>query len=209
MSEPESYCRVRELGVTEYLKVWEEMKAFTRNRTAETQDELWVLQHEPVFTLGQAGKNEHVLDPHNIPLVKTDRGGQVTYHGPGQLIIYFLLNVRRRAFGVRTLVDIIETSIVALLNSYGIDGQVRKGAPGVYVEEKKIAALGLRIRNGCSLHGLSLNIDMDLTPFQYINPCGYAGLEVTQLCDLVPSKNPDLFNDAHKRLIGELQARLL
>src|SRR5215207_7020930 len=129
MPEPESCCRIRELGITEYLTVWEEMKAFTQSRTAETRDELWVLQHHPVFTLGQAGKNEHILDPHDIPIVKTDRGGQVTYHGPGQLIVYFLLNVRRRNYGVRTLVDIIETSIVPVLNSYGIDGQVRKGAP--------------------------------------------------------------------------------
>src|SRR5688500_9668298 len=146
MPEPVSFCKVRELGITDYLPVWEEMKAFTQNRTAATHDELWVLQHRPVFTQGQAGKSEHILDPLNIPVVGTDRGGQVTYHGPGQLIVYFLLDVRRRHYGVRTLVDIIEASIIALLNSYGIDGHVRKGAPGVYVEDKKIAALGLRIR---------------------------------------------------------------
>lgn len=210
MAEPQlHYCRVRELGVMEYSAVWEDMKAFTRDRTAATQDELWVLQHQPVFTLGQAGKQEHILDPHRIPVVKTDRGGQVTYHGPGQLIVYFLLNVRRREYGVRTLVDIIETSIIAVLKSYGIEGHVRSGAPGVYVAEKKIAALGLRIRNGCSLHGLSLNVDMDLTPFQYINPCGYAGLQTTQLRDLVPSAGSQLFAETRERLIGDLQVRLL
>ena len=209
MAEPASCCRVRELGLTEYLPVWEEMKAFTQNRTAATPDELWVLQHLPVFTQGQAGKSEHILDPHNIPVVKTDRGGQVTYHGPGQLIVYFLLDVRRRHYGVRTLVDIIETSILAVLASYGIDGHVRKGAPGVYVADKKIAALGLRIRNGCSLHGLSLNIDMDLAPFRYINPCGYAGLETTQLSELVAPSSGDLFNETKKRLIEDLQTRLL
>lgn len=209
MTASQSYCRVREPGITEYSQTWEEMKAFTESRTATTQDELWVLQHHPVFTLGQAGKTEHILDPHDIPIIKTDRGGQVTYHGPGQLIVYFLLNVRRRDYGVRTLVDIIETSIIAVLNSYGIDSHVRKGAPGVYVADKKIAALGLRIRNGCSLHGLSLNVDMDLTPFQYINPCGYAGLQTTQLRDLVSAANKGLLAETQKRLIGDLQTRLL
>jgi lipoyl(octanoyl) transferase len=209
MTESAAVCKVRELGLAEYLPVWEAMKAFTQNRTATTQDELWVLQHHPVFTQGQAGKSEHILDPHNIPVVKTDRGGQVTYHGPGQLLVYFLLDVRRRHYGVRTLVDIIETSIIAVLNSYGIDGHVRKGAPGVYVADKKIAALGLRIRNGCSLHGLSLNGDMDLTPFQYINPCGYAGLEITQLRDLVAPAQANLFAETQKRLIEDLQTRLL
>ncbi|MES2624876.1 MAG: lipoyl(octanoyl) transferase LipB [Pseudomonadota bacterium] len=208
---PESVpgCHIRELGIVEYSPVWEDMKAFTQNRTRDTQDELWVLQHFPVFTQGQAGKSEHILDPHNIPVVKTDRGGQVTYHGPGQLIVYFLLDVRRRHYGVRTLVDIIETSIIAVLNTYDIDAHLRKGAPGVYVNDKKIAALGLRIRNGCSFHGVSLNIDMDLTPFQYINPCGYAGLETTQLCDLFTSVQADLFAEAQKRLMEDLQNRLL
>ena len=209
MVEPAYSCQVRELGLTEYLEIWEAMKAFTQNRSAATPDELWVLQHHSVFTQGQAGKSEHILDPHNIPVVKTDRGGQVTYHGPGQLIVYFLLNVRRRHYGVRTLVDIIESSILAVLNSYGIDGHVRKGAPGVYVADKKIAALGLRIRNGCSLHGLSLNIDMDLAPFRYINPCGYAGLETTQLRDLIAPHHPNLFAETQKRLIEDLQTRLL
>ena len=209
MAEPVTYCRVRELGLAEYLPVWEAMKTFTQNRTDTTADELWVLQHHPVFTQGQAGKSEHILDPHNIPVVKTDRGGQVTYHGPGQLIVYFLLNVRRREFGVRTLVDIIETSIISVLNTYEIDAHVRKGAPGVYVEDKKIAALGLRIRGGCSLHGLSLNIDMDLTPFTYINPCGYAGLQAAQLRDLITPVPGELFAQTQKRLIGDLQTRLL
>lgn len=199
---------IRNLGLSDYTPVWRAMQDFTNTRTAETPDELWVLQHNPVFTQGQAGKPEHVLDTHGIPVVQSDRGGQVTYHGPGQLVVYFLLDVRRRGFGVRTLVDLIENSLIAVLASYGIDAQLRKGAPGVYVEGRKIAALGLRMRKGGSLHGLSFNVDMDLTPFSYINPCGYAGMEVTQLRDLVPGQ-AQLMDDARKRLLGDLQARLL
>jgi lipoyl(octanoyl) transferase len=199
---------IRDLGLTDYIPVWRAMQAFTSTRTAETPDELWVLQHNPVFTQGQAGKPEHVLDAHGIPVIQSDRGGQVTYHGPGQLVIYFLLDVRRRGFGVRTLVDLIENSVIAVLGSYGIDAQLRKGAPGVYVDERKIAALGLRVRKGGSLHGLSFNVDMDLAPFAYINPCGYEGMEVTQLSALVPP-NPDLFHDARQRMVGDLLGRLV
>ena len=184
------------------------MQSFTASRGEDTPDELWVLQHRPVFTQGQAGKPEHVLDPHDIPVIQSDRGGQVTYHGPGQLVIYFLLDVRRRGFGVRALVDLIETSVIAVLASYGVEAQLRKGAPGVYVADRKIAALGLRVRKGGSLHGLSFNVDMDLSPFSYINPCGYAGMEVTQLCDLVPPQ-PELFAQARQRLLGDLVTRLL
>jgi len=199
---------IRDLGLCDYVPVWRAMQSFTAARTSDTPDELWVLQHNPVFTQGQAGKAEHMLDPHGIPVVQSDRGGQVTYHGPGQLIVYFLLDVRRGGFGVRALVDLIETSVISVLASYGVDAQLRKGAPGVYVNDCKIAALGLRVRKGGSLHGLSFNIDMDLTPFSYINPCGYPGLEVTQLRALVPPQ-AGLFADAQQRLLGDLSARLL
>lgn len=199
---------IRELGLTDYTPVWHAMQAFTHNRTEATPDELWILEHKPVFTQGQAGKPEHILDAHGIPVVQSDRGGQVTYHGPGQLVIYFLLDVRRRGFGVRALVDLIESSVIAVLASYGIDGRLRPGAPGVYVADRKIAALGLRVRKGGSLHGLSFNIDMDLAPFSYINPCGYAGMEVTQLRALVAPRS-NLFRDAQQRLVGDLVARLL
>ena len=199
---------IRDLGLCDYVPVWRAMQSFTAARTSDTPDELWVVQHNPVFTQGQAGKAEHVLDPHGIPVVQSDRGGQVTYHGPGQLVVYFLLDVRRRGFGVRALVDLIEASVIAVLADYGVTAQLRKGAPGVYVNDRKIAALGLRVRKGGSLHGLSFNVDMDLTPFSYINPCGYPGLEVTQLRALVPPQ-AGLFADAQQRLLGDLSARLL
>lgn len=197
-------CRIRELGIQPYEKVWQEMREFTLGRTADTPDEIWLLQHEPVFTQGQAGRAEHILDTHGIPVVNTDRGGQVTYHGPGQLIIYLLIDVRRRKSGVRDLVDLIENSIVLVLNSYGIAAHTRARAPGVYVQDRKIAALGLRIKQGCSYHGLSFNIDMDLTPFTYINPCGYAGLEVTQLRDCLEGPLPELFVQASDKLLQEI-----
>lgn len=202
--------QLRQLGTQDYLPVWEAMQAFTRERSSDTPDELWLLQHHPVFTQGQAGKPEHVLDAHDIPVVQSDRGGQVTYHGPGQLIVYFLLDVRRRGIGVRDLVDLIELSILDLLLGYGIQGELRRSAPGVYVNGRKIAALGLRIRKGCSLHGLSLNIDMDLAPFGWINPCGYEGLEATQLADLLGRRgDATLFAEASERLVGALLTRLL
>lgn len=185
------------------------MKSFTLARTAETPDELWLLQHRPVFTLGQAGKAEHILDPHTIPVQKIDRGGQVTYHGPGQLMIYTLIDTKRRKFGIRQLVDAIEQSIINMLSSYSIEAKAKPGAPGVYVNDEKIAALGLRIKKGCSYHGLSLNIDMDLTPFTYINPCGYPDLKVTQLKDLLTGPKENLFEEAQQRLVGELLGNLL
>jgi lipoyl(octanoyl) transferase len=197
------------LGLQPYAKVLADMHAFSAERTADTVDELWLLQHEPVFTQGQAGKAEHVLNAGDIPVIQSDRGGQVTYHGPGQLIVYFLLDVRRRDAGVRTLVDLIEQSLLRVLASYEIEGQLRKSAPGVYVADRKIAALGLRIRRGCSLHGLSFNIDMDLEPFTRINPCGYAGMECTQLRDLLPSSSATLFAEAEERVVGELLQALL
>lgn len=199
-------CR---LGVQPYRKVWRWMQDFTRERGQGDSDEIWLLQHEPVFTLGQAGKPEHVLNPGSIPLVSSDRGGQVTYHGPGQLVAYVLLDLRRRRLGPRNLVDLIENSITAVLASYGIEAAGRPGAPGVYVGDAKIAALGLRIRNGCSYHGLSFNVDMDLEPFSRINPCGYSGLAVTRLRDLVPSPPEDLLKEAEDRLLGELLRNLL
>ncbi len=168
------------------------MKAFTETREADTPDELWLLQHPRVFTQGQAGRAEHLLAPGDIPVVQVDRGGQVTYHGPGQWVIYLLVDLRRRNMGVRQLVDLIEHSIVALLARYGIEGAPDPQAPGVYVAGRKIASLGLRVRRGCSYHGLSLNVDMDLEPFQRINPCGHAGLEVTSMAQLLSGGPVDM-----------------
>ncbi len=164
-----------------YEPAWQAMQTLTAERGEQTTDEIWLLQHEPVFTQGQAGKAEHLLNTGDIPVVQVDRGGQVTYHGPGQLIVYLMLDLRRRKLGVRDLVDIIEQSIVDLLAEYGIQAYPKPDAPGVYVNEQKICSLGLRIRRGCSFHGLALNLDMDLEPFLRINPCGYAGLQMTQL----------------------------
>jgi len=157
------------------------MKKFTDSREAHAPDEIWFVQHPPVFTLGQAGKVEHLLTPGDIPVVHSDRGGQVTYHGPGQLVCYLLIDVRRRKLGVRDLVTAIEQSIVQLIKAYGVVSESKREAPGVYVDGRKLAALGLRIRKGCSYHGLSLNVDMDLEPFSNINPCGFEGLEVIDM----------------------------
>lgn len=175
---------IRQLGLRPYTEIWRSMQHFTNERDALTRDEIWLLEHPPVFTLGQAGRREHLLDPGDIPVIQVDRGGQVTYHGPGQLIGYLLLDLRRRNLGIRPLVSLIEASIVELLDSYGIDAAARADAPGVYVDGAKIAALGLRVRRGCSFHGLSLNVNMNLAPFSRINPCGHPGLEQTQLSDL-------------------------
>lgn len=172
---------VRELGLQDYVPVYNEMLAFTAARNEQTPDELWFLQHQRVFTQGQAGKAEHVLMPGDIPVVQSDRGGQVTYHGPGQLVVYLMVDIRRLGWGPRALVSMIEQAIVATLNEWQIESAPRADAPGVYVGERKIASLGLRIKNGRSFHGLALNIDMDLEPFQRINPCGYAGMQMTQM----------------------------
>lgn len=172
---------VRHLGLRDYEPVWREMQHFTHTRSADTADEIWLLEHPPVFTLGLNGKPEHILDPGDIPVVKCDRGGQVTYHGPGQLVAYLLLDLRRHELGVKALVSKIEQAIIELLAEHQIHGQRREGAPGIYVDDAKIAALGLRIRKGCSYHGLSLNVDMDLKPFSRINPCGFEGLATDQL----------------------------
>ena len=176
--------RVKRLGRVDYQPTFEAMQAFTATRTAETPDELWIVEHPPVYTLGQAGKPEHILRDIGIPIVQIDRGGQVTYHGPGQVVIYLLLNLNRLKIKVRELVTAIEQGIIDFLAAQGLAAERRDGAPGVYVGDAKIAALGLKIKNGCSYHGLSLNVDMDLSPFAAINPCGYAGLKVIQTKDL-------------------------
>lgn len=172
---------VRDLGQTPYVDTWAAMKRFTQDRSDETSDELWLTEHPPVFTQGQAGKPEHILDAHKIPIIKTDRGGQVTYHGPGQLIAYTLFDLGRRRLGVRPLVRLLESAVIDLLAAEGIEALHRVDAPGVYVDGRKLASIGLRVRQGRSYHGVSLNVDMDLTPFQLINPCGYSGLEVIDL----------------------------
>ena len=176
--------RVRRLGLADYQTVFDAMQAFTAARQPDTPDELWVVQHPPVFTQGLAGKPEHILLPTPIPVIQTDRGGQVTYHGPGQLVVYLLLRLDRYALSIRELVRTIEQAVIDLLAGRGVAAARLAGAPGVYVGRAKIAALGLRIRHGCSYHGVSLNVDMDLAPYDAINPCGYAGMAVTQLRDL-------------------------
>jgi lipoyl(octanoyl) transferase len=183
MSAPHALI-VRQLGLTDYESAWHDMQAFTESRSDKTPDELWFLEHPPVFTLGRNGKLEHLHDTGNIPVISVDRGGQVTYHGPGQLIAYPLLNIKRRQLGVQLLVRILEQAVIDLLSDYSLQAQRREQAPGVYIDNRKLAALGLRIRRGCSFHGLSLNVDMDLSPFAMIDPCGYSGLEVTQLREL-------------------------
>lgn len=176
----------KELGRVAYAPTLQAMRDFTLQRHAGTQDEIWLLEHAPVFTLGLAGKPEHLIGPTDIPVVNIDRGGQITYHGPGQLVAYLLLDLSRRPYKVRQLVERMENAIIGLLAEYGVKGQRLSGAPGVYVAGAKVAALGLRVQKGCTYHGLAINVDMDLAPWQAINPCGYAGMAVTQLRDLVP-----------------------
>jgi len=195
----------RHLGLVEYQATWQAMRRFSDSRETTTPDELWFLEHPPVFTLGQAGRPEHILDPGNIPVIQTDRGGQVTYHGPGQLVVYALLDLNRRRIGVRRLVDVLEESVIELVAEAGIEANRRKGAPGVYVEGQKLAALGLRVRKGCSYHGLSLNVNMDIAPFARINPCGYPGLDVTQLHDLGIYQTAE---EVEQKILGYLLSRL-
>jgi lipoyl(octanoyl) transferase len=200
-----AYClRLRRLGLADYEPVWREMQAFTDRRGAATADELWLVQHPPVFTQGQAGKAEHVLAPGDIPVIQVDRGGQVTYHGPGQIVAYPLVDIRRKGIGVRDFVHRIEEAIIRVLAHYGVRGERIEGAPGIYVNGDKIASLGLRVRRGCTFHGLAFNIGMDLEPFQRINPCGYAGLRVTQLSALARVQ----FSDAEDRLVRNLVQQL-
>jgi len=191
---------IRRLGRQPYEPVWRAMSAFTDHRAADTRDELWVLEHDPVFTLGQAGKLEHVLAPGEIPVVPVDRGGQVTYHGPGQIVAYPLIDLRRVGVGVRELVHRIEQAIIDTLEHWNIEAVRREGAPGVYVADAKVAALGLRVRRGCSFHGLAFNVNMNLEPFHRINPCGYKGLAVTQVLDL---GGPSRLSDVEDVLVGE------
>lgn len=174
----------RDLGRRPFRDVWAEMQAFTEARAGDAADEIWFVEHPPVFTLGLNAERSHVVAPGDIELVQTDRGGQVTYHGPGQLVAYALLDVRRRALGVRALVELLENAVIATAAAYGIEARARRDAPGVYVGAKKLAAIGLRIRRGCSYHGLALNVAMDLEPYVRIHPCGYENLEVTQLSEL-------------------------
>lgn len=179
---------IRHLGLRQWELVSQAMHQFTDQRNAETADEIWLVEHFPIFTQGQAGKPEHILAPGTIPVVQSDRGGQVTYHGPGQQVMYVLLDLRRRKLGIRQLVTVIEQTVIDTLSHFGILSCARPDAPGVYVDNKKICSLGLRIRRGCSLHGLALNINMDLSPFLRINPCGYANLEMTQISALCSEK---------------------
>jgi lipoyl(octanoyl) transferase len=196
----------RELGLVDYEPTLRAMREYTDRRDADSPDQLWLLQHPRVFTQGQAGKAEHVLAPGDIPVIAVDRGGQVTYHGPGQWVVYLLLDLKRRGLGVRNLVDLIEQGIVELLAEVGIASAPRAEAPGVYVGADKIASLGLRVRRGCSYHGLSLNVDMDLEPFKRINPCGYAGLEVTSVARCL-GRSPDM-DALGQRLLQILSRRL-
>ncbi|MGH8082481.1 MAG: lipoyl(octanoyl) transferase LipB, partial [Lysobacter sp.] len=177
-------AQLRDLGRQPYEPVWRAMQAFTDARDTDTPDELWLVEHEPVFTLGQAGKPEHVLMPGDIPVIHVDRGGQVTYHGPGQIVLYPLLDLRRLKIGVREYVDRIEQAVIDTLAEWNIEGARKDGAPGVYVAGAKVMALGIRVRRGCTFHGLAFNIAMDLSPYQRINPCGYQGLQVTSVLDL-------------------------
>ncbi len=197
------------LGLVEYQPTWEAMKKFTAARSGETRDEIWLAQHPPTYTQGVSGKPEHLLHPTDIPLVRIDRGGQITYHGPGQIVAYLLLDMRRWKISVRELVCLMEQAVIDLLGEYGVAATGRKDAPGVYVNGAKIASLGLKIRNGCCYHGLALNVDMDLTPFAGINPCGHAGLRVTQCCELgIPAPINELQAELAQNLIHGLRQHL-
>ena len=198
--------QVKVLGRVDYLPTYQAMAAFTEGRGPDTPDEMWICEHPPVFTQGLAGKADHVLQPGAIPVVSTNRGGQVTYHGPGQLVAYLMLDLRRQKLGVRELVTAMERALVDVLASYGVEAAPKADAPGVYVAGDKIASLGLRVRNGCSFHGLALNVDMDMSPFQRINPCGYAGLKMIQLKDLLEA--PPSLDEVGERLERALRERL-
>ncbi len=202
---PNNTLVIRQLNRRDYQETWQAMKDYTDQRDELSNDEIWLVEHDPVFTQGQAGKAEHVLFPGDIPVVASDRGGQVTYHGPGQQVAYILLDIRRKKLGVRELVSHIENAIIALLADYGIESHAKPDAPGVYVYGEKVASLGLRIRRGCSFHGLALNVNMDLAPFTRINPCGYTGLNMTQTSTL---NGPDTLEEAGQVLVKHL-ARLL
>ena len=202
---------IRDLGSQDYTQVWQAMQQFTDHRNEHTVDELWLLEHPAVFTQGQAGRAEHLLQPGDIPVVKVDRGGQVTYHGPGQLVVYVLLDIKRRKLGVRELVTMLEQVLIELLGQYGVAANARPDAPGVYIDGKKVASLGLRVRKGCTFHGLALNVDMDLSPFNRINPCGYAGMQMIQSKDFggplsIAQAKTDICN-IFKRLLAVTELR--
>ena len=203
--QPAALPVLRRLGQVEYEATWHAMQAFTAAREAGTRDEIWLLEHPPVFTLGQAGKREHLLEDIGIPVVAIDRGGQVTYHGPGQVVVYLMIDLRRRGYGVRELVRRLEQAVIDSLAEWDIAAERRAGAPGVYVQGAKIAALGLRVKGGCTYHGLSLNVDLDLAPFRAINPCGYAGMAVTRTRDLEVMASGE---EVAERLARHLLARL-
>lgn len=201
-SDSELELCVRRKGLVDYLPCWGAMREFTAMRDATTLDEIWLLQHPPVYTLGQAGKLGHMLHETDIPLVRIDRGGQITYHGPGQLVVYLLIDLARRAIKVREMVALMEQALIDCLAGYGVSARRQAGAPGVYVADAKIAALGLRVRNGCSYHGLALNVDVDLEPFTWINPCGYEGLQTIRLADFGVTASVDEVGEA---LLSHLQ----
>ncbi|NGN99575.1 lipoyl(octanoyl) transferase LipB [Grimontia sp. S25] len=196
---------IRQLGLRPYEPTWKDMHAFTDERNADTTDEIWLVEHEPVFTQGQAGKAEHLLATGDIPVVQSDRGGQVTYHGPGQQVAYILIDLKRKKLGVRELVTSIENIVIDTLSHYGIESRARPDAPGVYVGNDKICSLGLRIRRGCSFHGLALNVNMDLSPFLRINPCGYEGMAMTQTVDL---GGPASLTELYPVLVEKLTSHL-
>ena len=183
--------KIKHLGQQDYAPVWQQMKLYNRDRDEHTLDEIWFLQHNAVYTQGQAGKPEHLLNTVNIPVVQSDRGGQVTYHGPGQLIVYFLTDIQRKNIGIRQFVCLLENAVIELLAAHGIVAAGDRAAPGVYVNKAKICSLGLRVRHGRTYHGLSLNVSMDLEPFSHINPCGYAGMPITQMRNFAPDINID------------------
>lgn len=210
MSEIQDQLVIRNVDINDYETIWQAMQQFTDERDESDTDELWIVEHAPVFTQGQAGKEEHLLNTGDIPVVKVDRGGQVTYHGPGQLVVYLLLDLRRRKMGVRDLVTKIEQSIVDLLAQYDIQAYAKADAPGVYIDDKKVASLGLRVRKGCSFHGLALNVDMDMEPFLRINPCGYAGMEMVQTKQLSGPQTVQLAGEQLCNLLaGSLQASMV
>ena len=201
----EAQPRVRRLGRVEYAAAWEAMRRFTEGRGPASADEFWLLEHPPVYTLGQAGRPEHVLESGGVPVVRSDRGGQVTYHGPGQLVAYLLVDLARRRLGVRRFVELLEDAVLDTLADCGVQGGRRPGAPGVYVDGRKVASIGLRVRHGCTYHGLALNVDLDLAPFARIDPCGYPGLAVTSLRDLGLGWGVE---ETGERLLGALLRRL-
>ena len=200
-----NHVNIRDLGLSDYQSVWDDMRSFTEQRNESTPDEVWIVEHPAVFTLGLNGKPEHIIDAHEIPVIQCDRGGQVTFHGPGQLVAYVLMDLQRRHWGVKKLVNRIEQVVIDVLENFAIEAERKENAPGVYVDNAKIAALGLRVRRGCSYHGLSLNVDMDLTPFSYINPCGYEGLASVQMKQLNPAAN---IRDVKKHLLDHLNRQL-